>query len=111
MIGAIIKFFLFISFFFFLYVVTSLITLVLIRSEEKRLRLLSRITSLGSRLGTSVLGIRIKRNNYPPENTSPCLIIANHLSYLDILILASSVPSLLITSVEVQKTFFWDSCH
>ncbi|HON12117.1 MAG TPA: lysophospholipid acyltransferase family protein [Chitinispirillaceae bacterium] len=105
MIGAVIKFFLF-ALLLLLYVLTSLIILVLIRSEEKRLRLLSRITSLGSRLGIFILGIKIKKNNYPPENTSPCLIVANHLSYLDILILASSVPSLFITSVEVQKMFF-----
>lgn len=40
------------------------------------------------------------------ENTSAGLNIANHLSYLDVLVLFAKFPSLFITSKEMREVFF-----
>lgn len=89
-----------------LFIVVSIFIDLIIRNKEKKLRCFSSITSLTARAYLKILGIRVKRNGYPGSITSPCLIVSNHLSYIDILILSSATPSLFITSVEVQKTFF-----
>lgn len=89
------------------YIVISLIGELFIRDEEKRRIFFTRTTSVASGLGLRILNIRInpvKKDRI--KETGPFLIISNHLSYLDILILSSLNPSLYITSVEVQHTFF-----
>ncbi len=40
------------------------------------------------------------------QTQAPRLIVCNHMSYLDILVLIETVPALFVTSVELQKTFF-----
>ena len=65
--------------------------------------------SFFARLGLRVLGIRVlnrrRRRKGIRQRRSPRLIVANHLSYTDILIIASRIPSVFITSVELRRTF------
>lgn len=42
----------------------------------------------------------------PPSENKHNLIVANHLGYLDIFAIASSVPTLFVTSVEMKETPF-----
>jgi len=90
------------------YIVISLVVDILIRKETLKLKLLGRITSLGSSLALKILGINVSVVNRPRDNKEleKVFVISNHLSYLDILIYASVFRSLYITSVEVQKMFF-----
>ena len=49
-----------------------------------------------------ILGIRF-REPPPTEMLDPGLIICNHLSYVDVFVLAATTPSLFVTSVEVRN--------
>jgi 1-acyl-sn-glycerol-3-phosphate acyltransferase len=63
-------------------------------------------TSRFARVALFLLGIRVQfRELQHPSPSQNALIIANHLSYLDILIIASHYPAVFITSVELKHTF------
>jgi 1-acyl-sn-glycerol-3-phosphate acyltransferase len=62
-----------------------------------------------ARLGLRVLGIRMlfrrqKRKGIRARAVT-YLIIANHLSYTDILVVGALMPSVFITSIELKRTF------
>jgi 1-acyl-sn-glycerol-3-phosphate acyltransferase len=89
------------------YILFSLLGELFIRDKEKRRIFFMRTTSVASGLGLWILNIRINSiNKEIIKANGPFLVISNHLSYLDILILSSLNPSLFITSVEVQHSFF-----
>ena len=91
----------------FVYIFISIAGDLLIRDLHKKLRFFSMITSYGSRLGLKIFGIHVSTIGFDPIfKKQHQLIVSNHVSYLDILIISSIMPSLFITSVEVQKTFF-----
>lgn len=91
----------------FCYIGTSLIGDLFIKDKQKKLAFFSKTTTFYCRLAAKILDIRVKVKNFTPELlSSHQLVVANHLSYLDIFILSSILPSLYITSVEVEKTFF-----
>jgi 1-acyl-sn-glycerol-3-phosphate acyltransferase len=62
--------------------------------------------SFFSRALLVLLGIRIRVNHRERlRNTGrPRLIVANHLSYIDVLVISSLVPCAFITSVELKRT-------
>lgn len=66
----------------------------------------TRTVSFFSNLALALLGIRV--HVFDPErlrgNNGGCLVVSNHLSYLDVLIISSLLPSLFITSVELKRT-------
>jgi 1-acyl-sn-glycerol-3-phosphate acyltransferase len=62
-----------------------------------------------ARLGLRILGIRmlsrrLKRKGIRTRAVN-YLILANHLSYTDILVVGAIMPSVFITSVELKRTF------
>jgi lyso-ornithine lipid O-acyltransferase len=62
-------------------------------------------TSLFARYILSVLGVRVHlKNREHLHIKNGCLIISNHVSYLDVLVLSSLIPSVFITSVELKNT-------
>lgn len=80
----------------------SVIRLVL-WNQNVRLRYFLRSISLTSKLVCSLL--RIDVDHIKVKGEVNCgLIVANHLSYLDVLILFSLYPSLFITSQEIKET-------
>jgi len=52
-----------------------------------------------------ILGIKVRING-TLDKTKNYLIVANHLSYLDALIISSFLPSSFVTSLEVKSTSF-----
>jgi 1-acyl-sn-glycerol-3-phosphate acyltransferase len=54
----------------------------------------------------SLLGVRVhvKNRERLREGTTARLIVANHLSYIDILVISAVAPSVFITSVELGST-------
>jgi len=75
---------------------------------RKRARLTGNVMFF-ARLGLRVLGIRMlsrrqKRKGIRARAVN-YLIIANHLSYTDILVVGALMPSVFITSVELKRTF------
>ncbi len=47
-----------------------------------------------------ILRIRLEITGAPPR--PPCLLVANHLGYVDILVLASSVPAVFVAKSEIR---------
>ncbi|KMQ49677.1 1-acyl-sn-glycerol-3-phosphate acyltransferase [Chitinispirillum alkaliphilum] len=96
--------------FFLMVAVYSLVSLgaIFILRGDKQERALMKLTSLCAKLGLFIFGIKISIKNRENLSRIPpcCLIISNHLTYLDILVICSRIPSLFITSVEVKNTFF-----
>lgn len=71
-----------------------------------RRTLRTRSTSFFSRRALAIFGIRVhvKHRERLRKHAGAPLIVSNHLSYLDALIIASLAPSVFITSVELQHT-------
>lgn len=54
-----------------------------------------------------VLRIKVRYDFSPLFRTEDTyLIVSNHLSYLDVIILSAFAPTCFVTSVEIKKTFF-----
>ncbi|MEK6742371.1 MAG: lysophospholipid acyltransferase family protein [Nitrospirota bacterium] len=97
---------------FLLLILYALVALCIMALPAKRARKLERLTGnvmFFARLGLRLLGIRVhsrrlKRKGLRQRRTN-YLIISNHLTYADILVVASLMPSVFITSVELKQTF------
>lgn len=98
-----VKFFLFFLVVVF-FIIHHTVANLLIWNEKKRLKYFLRSISLTARLGLKILNVKVSRQGVRGEVRSR-LIVANHLSYLDVLILVSHYPSLFITSTEIRDTF------
>ncbi len=59
----------------------------------------NRVVHLWGRFTTATLGVRVLRKGQPP--TGGFLLVSNHLSYLDIPVLASQVPTIFVSKAEV----------
>jgi len=92
-----------------LYALVSMGIMVLPANRARKLARLTGNSSFFARIGLRVLGIRVssrrlKRKGIRQRRTN-YLIIANHLSYVDIFVVSSLIPSVFITSVELKQTF------
>lgn len=82
----------------------ELLTLI-IRNDSRRLSLYLKSIQRYCKLVSSLLDIKV----VTPVAESPGqgkLMICNHMSYIDVLILFAAHPSLFVTSVEIKETFF-----
>lgn len=87
-----------------IFIVHHTIAGCLIWSERLKLNYFLRSITLTSRICLRILNIKVSHKSAGGEVTQR-LIVANHLSYLDVLILFSHYPALFITSVEIRETF------
>ncbi|MFA5072685.1 MAG: lysophospholipid acyltransferase family protein [Nitrospirota bacterium] len=89
-----------------IYLVFASLMYVLPVSRKAWRSLTIRSTSFFTRIMLRMLDVRVQVKN--PEQirlmTPPCFIVSNHVSYLDILILSSLVPSVFVTSIEMKNT-------
>ncbi len=69
-------------------------------------KLNARIVSWYSSLFLKVLGCRIRVNQLPSRLNRNYLLVSNHLSYLDILIISSCFPGCYVTSQEIREMPF-----
>lgn len=87
-----------------LFIVHQQLAKWMLRDEEKRLRYFLRSISLTSRCGLWILNVEA---SYPDRLVEKGrLLVCNHLSYLDVLVLFAHYPSLFVTSVEMGEVFF-----
>lgn len=91
-----------------IYIAISILFDLIVRNDNTKKAAFTRITTAACRIGLWIFGIKVDVRNVPrnSEMLNNVLVVSNHLSYLDILIISSVFPSLYITSVEVQHTFF-----
>jgi 1-acyl-sn-glycerol-3-phosphate acyltransferase len=78
------------------------------RDENHRLSTLAANVSRYSRRGLRSLNIDVQVNGLTAEKLARknYLMVSNHMSYLDILIMAAVRPSLFVTSVDMGEKFF-----
>ncbi len=90
-----------------LYILLSSAIVLLPLGGRLRRAILIKNTSFASRLMLGLLGIRVqvKHRERLRQGKRGRLIVANHVSYVDVLVIASLIPSVFITSVELGSTF------
>lgn len=87
-----------------LFLIHHTLVSLFIWNEKLRLKYFLQSISLTSKLALKVLNVRVDYQGQRGE-VNQKLLVANHLSYLDVLILFSEHPSLFITSTEIRDTF------
>lgn len=86
---------------------TAIPLLPWLQLDAKRARpLLVRLVALYASLAMRVLGLRSKIEGREDlwQKRGGQLIVANHMSYVDVLLIASSRPCCFVTSVEIKQT-------
>ncbi len=89
------------------YLLTSCFITIFPVSGKLRRVMRARNTSFFSKIALPLFGIRVRVNQDEQlrPNHGGRLIVSNHLSYVDVLVISSLVPSIFITSVELKHTF------
>lgn len=91
----------------FYFFVTTPLFLFMIFFPFKTKKLLSYLVHILSKVILFILNIDIELNFYTKDlKDKNYFIAANHLSYLDILVISSKIPTNFITSIEVRQTPF-----
>lgn len=75
------------------------------RSARSRAKIRRRATAFWGRRVLAVLGVRVVLEGTPPPPGA--VIVSNHLSYLDIPVLASLLPVVFVSKAEVRRWPFW----
>jgi 1-acyl-sn-glycerol-3-phosphate acyltransferase len=90
------------------YIVSSCAIVVLPAGARVRRRFLIGNTSMFSRIALALLRIRVrvKHRERLYAGAAGRLVAANHVSYIDILVISSLMPSVFVTSVELGSTMF-----
>ena len=90
------------------YLLISCFITILPSGARLRRILLTRNCTSAARRMLALLGIRIHvmHGERLQERSSGLLMVSNHLSYIDVLVIASLAPSVFITSVELGSTLF-----
>ena len=86
-------------------VVTSVLRLI-IREGRKKTAACIVITSAFTRVLLSVLGVKLKADTKSLKSGENFLVVSNHLSYLDTLIISSRVGTVFIASVDGHQQEF-----
>lgn len=92
------------------FALAALCSMALPASRARRRARLAGNAAFFARLGLRVIGIRLltrrrRKLRDARKRRTPQLIVANHLSYTDILIISSLLPSVFITSRELKSSF------
>lgn len=99
------------SLFFFLivvvFLVVSFIVDMIVRDRRKKLILFSRIASFAGKVSLILLGVKIKLKNLDKyiKADQNYMIVSNHLSYLDIFVIYSVIPSVFVANSELEEEF------
>ncbi len=67
---------------------------------------LTKVISITSKIGLKIFGVKVRKTFAPINPSENYLIVSNHLSYLDILIISSYFPTCFVTSNEMKETPF-----
>jgi len=80
----------------------------LVMHDEKQWRQINfKICRFYARLALGALKIPVDLEGVPPVSLSGgYLVVCNHMSYVDIMVLSAILPTMYVTSVEIRDTFF-----
>lgn len=90
------------------YVAKGVVAKKLIRDKNARLKFYTKTVSLKSRLTLKKLNfeVNVKGLNQQRMDAQNFLLVCNHMSYLDVLVMSSIVPSVFVTSVDMGESGF-----
>lgn len=69
--------------------------------RRRRQRALAAVVHLYARGALRLLGVRVRKEG-PRSAGGNAMLVSNHLSYVDVLVIASQVPSCFVTSLETR---------
>ncbi|MGE4497563.1 MAG: lysophospholipid acyltransferase family protein [Deferribacterales bacterium] len=96
-----------VKFLIYLYIITGKAVSALVSDEIRKRRIRIRLTTFFCRLGLGSLGINTSFSGAERlKNAGGCLVVCNHMSYLDIIIMASLRPFVFISSVDMHEKPF-----
>jgi 1-acyl-sn-glycerol-3-phosphate acyltransferase len=101
-----------IGFFAFVAILLRLVIGSVFQSPVRAKRAAAVWLHLMCRLGLRILGIRVELSDVNGSDLPVMkvgeshLIVSNHLSYLDILVIAANQPTLFVTSIEIRESGF-----
>ncbi|GJM17134.1 MAG: hypothetical protein DHS20C13_24610 [Thermodesulfobacteriota bacterium] len=97
--------------FFFVIIATflliSFLTDLVVRDRKKKLIAFSRIASFYGKISLILFGVKINQINLDryKGNNDNYMIVCNHLSYLDIFVIYSILPSVFVANSELEEEF------
>ena len=94
------------SFLFCVFIIGALVLRFYAVTDVNRRRVSVWWTSVMCRIGGRFLGVHVNADSVCGTDGRGRLMVCNHMSYLDILVLSSVRPSVFISSVEMENTFF-----
>lgn len=91
-----------------IFAVISLLTMIFYRNKRDRLERISRNTALFSPILLRIMGVKFRVMDHTRGKglAGRSFVVANHVSYVDVFILAAIRPMLFISSVELSNTLF-----
>lgn len=88
---------------------SALLIAALPAGPARRRDLLARNASIFARLALRIVQVRVASRRLQRKGIRrrrrTFLVLSNHLSYVDVLVLASRMPAVFITSIELKRTF------
>ena len=86
--------------------IVAVVARVLLPSQKLRRRFAARNLSMTCRVALWIAGVRVKLvdGHKLPTGMGGTLVVSNHLSYIDVLVISSLMPTLFVTSVEVEQS-------
>lgn len=90
------------------YISAALLIILITRDPNKRrLRLCQNIGWFCKYVGMPLIGLDVEyESQQQVDPAKNYLVVCNHLSYTDVLVISAAFPSIFITSVEVKNSFF-----
>ena len=93
----------------FLFMITSAVVNLMPVGNTRRRIMTQDVMRFFSNIGLSILGVKpcVSRLDILESRPTPAgyLIVANHLSYVDVMVMASLTRTVFVTSVEIKNTF------
>jgi len=74
------------------------------RSRWRRMRALAVLAHRYSAFACRVMGIRVRVDGTLRPRAGNVMLVSNHLSYVDMLVIASQIPSCFVTSMDMRAT-------
>lgn len=99
----VLKLFLFLAVSLFFLIAASVFRLAMFFLPGKRRSLSASLTVLWAKATLAVMGISVTAEGSEYITQRGMLVVSNHQSYLDIIILASTIPSLFVSKKEVRS--------
>lgn len=95
-----------VSFLFLIFIIGAVTLRFYAVTDRNRRKVSIWWTSKMCRVGANFFNMTIDAAGQENIGNGGCLIVSNHMSYLDILVYSAIRPAVYVSSVEMEKTFF-----